>query len=87
MSMRYRHDPEGRRLPIKLDSTTNGEFAPIPLDAVSRSAVATAQASGTANARKAGMARREFMVCACGAASTLLAFNRANGAAGKVGGF
>jgi hypothetical protein len=25
-------DPEGRRLPIKLDSTSNGEFVPIPLD-------------------------------------------------------
>ena len=25
-------DPDGQRLPIKLDSTTNGEFAPIPLD-------------------------------------------------------
>ena len=24
-------DPEGRRLPIKLDSTSNGEFAPVPL--------------------------------------------------------
>ncbi len=25
-------DPHGQRLPIKLDTTTNGEFAPIPLD-------------------------------------------------------
>ena len=25
-------DPDGQRLPIKLDTTTNGEFAPIPLD-------------------------------------------------------
>ncbi len=24
-------DPDGQRLPVKLDSTTNGEFAPIPL--------------------------------------------------------
>ena len=24
-------DPEGKRLPIKLDSTSNGEFAPVPL--------------------------------------------------------
>ncbi len=29
--MRYRNDPDGTRLPIKLDTTTNGEFAPIPL--------------------------------------------------------
>src|SRR5690349_21655909 len=26
-------DPEGQRLPIKLDSTSNGEFVPIALDA------------------------------------------------------
>jgi hypothetical protein len=24
-------DPEGKRLPIKLDSTSDGEFAPVPL--------------------------------------------------------
>ena len=29
--MKYRFDPAGRRLPIKLDSTSNGEFEPIPL--------------------------------------------------------
>ena len=28
--MRYRNDPDGTRLPIKLVATTNGEFAPIP---------------------------------------------------------
>jgi predicted TIM-barrel fold metal-dependent hydrolase len=33
------------------------------------------------------MGRREFLVSACGAASTLLAFNAANGAVGKLGGF
>ena len=27
-----RFDPEGTRLPIKLDTTTNGEFAPRPLE-------------------------------------------------------
>ena len=31
---RYHHDPDGTRLPIKLDATTNGEFAPIPLTPV-----------------------------------------------------
>jgi hypothetical protein len=25
--MRYRHDPEGLRLPVKIDATSNGEFA------------------------------------------------------------
>mgnify|MGYP003495065794 CR=1 FL=1 len=31
--MRFEHDPEGLRLPIKLDTATNGEYAPIPLSA------------------------------------------------------
>lgn len=30
--MRYRHDPHGIRLPIKLDTTTHGEFAPVALE-------------------------------------------------------
>ena len=29
--MTYQIDPDGTRLPVKLDSTTNGEFAPIPV--------------------------------------------------------
>ena len=32
--MRFQHDPEGLRLPIKLDTSTNGEYAPIPLSPV-----------------------------------------------------
>ncbi|MEO5695155.1 MAG: hypothetical protein ABIQ72_18610 [Usitatibacter sp.] len=32
--MRYLNDPEGTRLPVKLGSTTNGEFEPIPLEAI-----------------------------------------------------
>ena len=28
---RHRVDPDGQRLPIKLDSTSNGEFLPVPL--------------------------------------------------------
>ena len=33
-TMKFVNDPAGTRLPIKLDTTTNGEFAPVPLDAV-----------------------------------------------------
>lgn len=29
------HDPDGTRLPIKVDSTSNGEFEPHPLDPLS----------------------------------------------------
>ncbi|MDP6516408.1 MAG: amidohydrolase family protein [Alphaproteobacteria bacterium] len=80
-------DPDGTRLPIKLDSTSNGEFAPVPLDAVNRHANRLAQSWASENARRLGVSRRAFMVSACGAASTLLAFNAANAAAGRTGGF
>ena len=80
-------DPEGKRLPIKLDSTSNGEFEPVPLDAVSRRANRLAQARAGENARRRGLDRRGFMISACGVASTLLAFNEANAEAGRRGGF
>ena len=84
--MPYANDPDGTRLPIKLDSTSNGEFSPIPLDATNRRANALAQERAGENARRLGVSRRAFMVSACGAASTLLAFNAANAAAGRTGG-
>ena len=80
-------DPEGKRLPIKLDSTSNGEFTPIPLDATNRRANRMAQEWASENARRRGVGRRTFMVSACGAASTLLAFNVANARAGRSGGY
>ena len=80
-------DPEGKRLPIKLDTTSNGEFAPVPLDATNRRANRLAQTWASENAKRRGVGRRAFMVSACGAASTLLAFNAANAASGRTGGF
>ena len=79
-------DPEGRRLPVKLDSTSNGEFVPVALSATNRAANRLAQSFASAFSRKLSLGRRKFMTSACGAASTLLAFNRANAAAGKTGG-
>ena len=84
--MRYRNDPDGTRLPIKLDATTNGEFAPIPLAPVHRKARALAFERATQHARRLGMSRRAFLVSACGAASTLLAFNDAYATGGPRGG-
>ena len=80
-------DPEGKRLPIKLDSTSNGEFVPVPLDDTNRRANHLAQKWADANAKRRGVGRRRFMVSACGTASTLLAFNAVNAAAGRTGGF
>jgi predicted TIM-barrel fold metal-dependent hydrolase len=80
-------DPEGTRLPIKLDATSNGEFEPVPLSPANNAANRLAHEAATAHAKRLAMSRRRFLVSACGAASTLLAFNAANAAAGRIGGF
>jgi len=85
--MQYRNDPDGTRLPIKLDATTNGEFAPIALAPVHHRANALAFDAAERNARRLGVGRRAFLASACGAASTLLAMNAAYAAAGKRGGY
>jgi uncharacterized protein len=85
--MPIRFDREGKRLPIKLDSTSNGEFVPIPLDATNRRANQLAQTWASDHAKRRGVDRRTFLVSACGAASTLLAFNAANAASGRTDGF
>ena len=85
--MRYRHDPEGTRLPVKLDAATNGEFAPIALEPVHRLANHLAMQAATANARRLGMGRRGFLVSATGVATTLLGMNEAFARSGERGGF
>ena len=80
-------DPEGKRLPIKVDATSNGEFVPIPLATAERGMNRLAQSWASENARRRGIDRRAFMVSACGAASALLAFNAANAASGRTGGY
>ena len=87
MKAKHRIDPEGVRLPIKLDSTSNGEFEPIPLDRTNRLANHLAQQAADANVKRLGLGRRDFLLSACGAASTLLSFNAANAAANRTGGF
>jgi len=85
--MRYRHDPDGARLPIKVDTTTNGEFSPRPLEKHNFLANDLASEQAGKNARRKNISRRSFMTSACGAATTLLAFNEAHAAFGKTGGF
>jgi predicted TIM-barrel fold metal-dependent hydrolase len=81
-----RHDPEGLRLPIKIDTTTNGEFMPMPLDAVSKEANRAAHEKVGCAAKKVGLGRRAYLVTTCGAAATLAAMNETFAATGKVGG-
>jgi predicted TIM-barrel fold metal-dependent hydrolase len=85
--MQYRNDPDGMRLPIKLDTTSNGEFAPVPLAPVHHRARKLAFDAASINARRLGLSRRAFLVSVCGAASTLLAMNAAYAAAGRRGGY
>ena len=80
-------DPDGTRLPIKIDSTSNGEFEPIPLEARNAKANRLARTRAGEYAKRRGLTRRAFMVSACGAATTLLAFNDVNAEAGKTGGY
>lgn len=68
-----------QRLPIKLDSTSNGEFMPVPLSSANRAANRLAHEEATRNAKRLGFSRRKFLISSCGAASTLLAFNKAHG--------
>src|SRR5688572_16054498 len=85
-SMKHTIDPEGHRLPIKLDATSNGEFEPVPLSAANRAGKHLAYETSTRNAKRRGLGRREFLISACGAATTLLAFNDANAAAAQRAG-
>jgi predicted TIM-barrel fold metal-dependent hydrolase len=82
-----RVDPEGKRLPIKLDTASNGEFEPVPLWPANLEANRLAHEAASLFSGKLSLTRRQFLTSACGAASTLLAFNSANAAAGRTGGF
>lgn len=85
--MHYEHDPDGTRLPIKLDSTSNGEFCPIPLTTDERKSNRLALEHTSQNAKKLNKDRRQFLVSLSGAASSLLAMNSAFAARGLTGGY
>ncbi|MGH8589342.1 MAG: amidohydrolase family protein, partial [Gammaproteobacteria bacterium] len=85
--MTERFDPHGRRLPIKLDTTSNGEFLPRPLPHGVRLAKHLAHERAGETARRLGMSRRAFLKSLSGAALTLLAINEANARGGSRGGY
>ncbi len=78
--------PAPGALPIKLDSTCNGEFEPVPLPPAARHARALAQGALGDAARRLAMPRRRYLRSLLGAAATLSAFNEAFAAAGQRGG-
>jgi predicted TIM-barrel fold metal-dependent hydrolase len=78
------HDPT---LPIKLDSTSNGEYAPLPVGRTVAHAKKLAAERIVAHARRTGQGRRAFLTGLCGAATTLLTFNEAFAWRSHRGGF
>ena len=83
---KHQNDPDGVRLPIKLDTTTNGEYLPRPLPEHVRKTIKTASIWSSENAARLNQGRREFLVSLSGAATCLLAMNRASAASGQNGG-
>jgi uncharacterized protein len=73
-------------LPIKLDTTSNGEFEPVPLDAAARHARQRALAALHENRRRLALSRRAYLGSLAGAAAALSAFNEAFAASGQRGG-
>ncbi len=84
--MPARQDPEGRRLPVKLDATSNGEYEPVPLTVAALHARSAAHEAVDAAARRVALPRRRYLVSVLGAAATLSAFDRAFAAHGARGG-
>jgi predicted TIM-barrel fold metal-dependent hydrolase len=82
------HDEDhDTRLPIKIDSTSNGEFVPRPLPRINRLANDLAQSDLARHAQRTGQTRRAFLTTSAAAATTLAAFNQVNAAAGRRGGY
>ena len=80
-------DPEGTRLPIKVDSTSNGEHFPVPLTTEQILANKHAHERVSEFAKRLGLSRRQFLKSSAGAAATLLAFNEAYAQRGATGGY
>ena len=64
-------DPEGTRLPIKVDTATNGEFVPRPLTRLQQAANVLAHEQVGTAARKTALDRRSFLKSLTGSAATL----------------
>ncbi len=80
-------DPEGKRLPIKIDSATNAEYCPLPLSPAEQAANRHAHEFIDQAAKAINKNRRAFLKTLAGSAATLLAFNQAFARSGQVGGY
>ena len=75
-------DPDGTRLPIRIDETSNGEFLPQKLTPAQQLTNRLAHEKADANSRRLRLSRRAYLVGSAGAAATLAACNAANPNAG-----
>ena len=82
MAGKFDLDPDGRRLPIRLDGTSNGEYVPLPATPGQMLANRLASEAASGHARRLGLGRRAFLTSSMGAATVLAACNRANVGAG-----
>jgi hypothetical protein len=73
-------------LPIKVDSTSNGEFRPVPLTRDVARANSEAKRRIGEHAKRVGLGRRAFLQSLCGAATTLLTLKDAFALVGNTGG-
>ncbi|MFH0343829.1 MAG: hypothetical protein ACHBNF_17280 [Chromatiales bacterium] len=78
-------DPEGQRLPIKIDTTSNGEFLPRPLNWLAWAANREAHRYVGDCAATTPESPRVSQIC-LRAAATLLCLNQVLARAGKGGG-
>lgn len=74
------------KLPIKLDTASNGEYEPLPLDPVTRGARNAAVDAIVGHAKRLDLPRRAFLTSAAASASVLMAMNAAQAAAGRNAG-
>lgn len=73
-------------LPIKVDTTSNGEFVPFALPALAEAANREARTLIEDRARHLGLTRRRFLSSTAAAATALFAFSHVHAAAGRRGG-
>ncbi|HEX8701283.1 MAG TPA: hypothetical protein VF815_20830 [Myxococcaceae bacterium] len=71
------HDTDApARLPVKLDSTTNGEYWPRPVPAALEQVRQQVLTQSEADSRRMGISRRDYLASTCGAAAVFLAMNQ-----------
>ncbi len=69
-------------LPLSFDPVSNGEYLPRPKSGADRAAEALAREIVDAAARRAGVARRDFLRTSCGLAACFTAINTITGCSG-----